>query len=59
MSVDLYAVAESLQNARDHIVIAKMEKGSVRYQSIECAKENLRDAMKRLGMKEAKGGDDN
>lgn len=56
MSVDLYAIAESLQNARDHIVIAKMEKGSVRYHSLECAKENIRDVIKRLGMKEADNG---
>lgn len=56
MSVDLYAIAESLQNARDHIVIAKMEKGSVRSHSLECAKENIRDVIKRLGMKEVEHG---
>lgn len=59
MSVDLYAVAESLQNARDHILVARREKAMLRGHCIECAKENIREAMKLLGMKEAKGGDDN
>jgi hypothetical protein len=51
-AVDLYEIAESLQNARDHIVIGKSDKIN-RQHHINCAVENLRDAMRLLGMKEA------
>jgi len=53
MSIDLYAVAESLQNARDHLVAAKANRGMQRDHEINCARENVRDAMKLLGIKEA------
>lgn len=51
-AVDLYEIAESLQNARDHIVIGKSDKIN-RQHHINCAVENLRDAMRLLGIKEA------
>lgn len=51
-AVDLYEISESLQNARDHIVIAKGDKIN-RNHHINCAVENIRDAMKSLGVKEA------
>ena len=51
MAIDLYELAESLQNARDHIMQAR---GSInRNREIDLAIENIRDAMKLLGMKEA------
>lgn len=53
MSIDLYAVAESLQNARDHLVAAKANRGMQRDHEINCARKNVRDAMKLLGIKEA------
>ena len=52
MSIDFYAVAESLQNARDHLVAAKANRGMQREYDINCARENVRDAMKLLGIKE-------
>jgi hypothetical protein len=58
MAIDLYELAESLQNARDHIVVAKGDKINSRYH-INCAVENVREAMKMLGLKEAeKDGND-
>jgi hypothetical protein len=50
-ALDLYSVADALQNARDHIMQAR---GSInRNREIDLAIENIRDAMKLLGMKEA------
>lgn len=51
--LDLYAACEALQNARDHLLVARREKAMLRGHCIECARENLREAMKLLGMKEA------
>jgi uncharacterized membrane protein len=49
--LDLYSVADALQNARDRIMQAR---GSInRNREIDLAIENIRDAMKLLGMKEA------
>jgi len=52
MAIDLYELAESLQNARDHIMAAKSDKLN-RNHHVRCAIENVRDAMRLLGMKEA------
>jgi len=52
MSMDIYAAAEALQNARDHLVIAKGDKIN-RNHHLRCAIENVREAMKMLGLKEA------
>jgi hypothetical protein len=50
-ALDLYSVADALQNARDRIMQAR---GSInRNREIDLAIENIRDAMKLLGMKEA------
>jgi hypothetical protein len=51
-AVDLFEIAESLQNARDHIMGAKNDKLNRDYH-VRCAVENVRDAMRLLGMKEA------
>ncbi len=52
MSRDIYAAAEALQNARDHLVIGKSDALN-RNQRVAMAIENIRDAMKSLGVKEA------
>jgi hypothetical protein len=52
MAIDLYELAESLQNARDHVVVAKGDKID-RAHHVRCAIENLREAMRILGVKEA------
>jgi hypothetical protein len=57
MSMDIYAAAEALQNARDHLVIAKGDKIN-RNHHLRCAIENVREAMKMLGLKEV-GNDGN
>jgi hypothetical protein len=57
MAIDLYELAESLQNARDHVVVAKGDKIN-RNHHLRCAIENVREAMKMLGLKEV-GNDGN
>lgn len=49
---DIWRAADSLQNARDHLVIAL---GDVhdRERRVRLAVENVRDAMRDLGIKEA------
>lgn len=53
MSSDFWKAADALQNARDHLVIARASRGIQRDHDINCARENVRDAMKLLGIKEA------
>ena len=50
---DIWRAAEALQNARDHLVIAL---GDLHHRDrrMRLAAENVRDAMKELGIKEAK-----
>jgi aromatic ring-opening dioxygenase catalytic subunit (LigB family) len=52
MSSDIWRAAEALQNARDHLVIAS---GDLHHRDrrVRLAVENVRDAMKELGIKEA------
>jgi hypothetical protein len=52
MSKDIYGAADALQYARDHLVIAKTDK-VFRDHHVRCAIENLREAMRILGVKEA------
>ncbi len=52
MSTDIYGAADALQYARDHLVIAKTDKVN-RNHHLRCAIENLREAMRILGVKEA------
>lgn len=52
MSRDIYGAADALQYARDHLVIAKTDK-VFRDHHVRCAIENLREAMRILGVKEA------
>jgi hypothetical protein len=52
MSKDIYGAADALQYARDHLVIAKTDKVN-RDHHVRCAVENLREAMRILGVKEA------
>ncbi len=52
MSRNIWQAAEALQNARDHIIIAKSDKIN-RNHRIDLAMENIRDAIKALGVKEA------
>ena len=55
-ALDLYSVADALQNARDRIMQAR---GSInRNREIDLAIENIRDAMKLLGIKEAENNGD-
>jgi hypothetical protein len=51
MAIELYRIADALQNARDHIMQARS--GFCRDREIDLAAENVRDAMKLLGIKEA------
>ena len=53
MAANIWDAADALQNARDHLVAAKANRGMQREHDINCARENLRDAMKLLGIKEA------
>jgi hypothetical protein len=50
---DIWKATDALQNARDHLVIAKVTRGIQRDHDINAARENVRDAMKLLGIKEA------
>lgn len=50
---DIWKAADALQNARDHLVIARCSRGIQRDYDINAARENVRDAMKLLGIKEA------
>jgi hypothetical protein len=52
-TLDMFAVASALENARDHIVIGHADKINRDYH-IKCARENVRDAMELLGIKEAR-----
>lgn len=53
MSVDYWKAADALQNARDHLVVARSSRGIQRDHDIDRAIENVRDAMELLGIKEA------
>ena len=54
MSTDIYRAADALQYARDHLVIAKTDNDKDnRDNHVRCAIENLREAMRILGVKEA------
>lgn len=53
MAANIWDAADALQNARDHLVAAKANRGMQREYEINCARENVRDAMKLLGIKEA------
>ena len=53
MSSDFWKATDALQNARDHLVVARASRGIQRDHDINCAVENVRDAMKLLGIKEA------
>ena len=53
MAANIWDAADALQNARDHLVAAKANRGMQREHDINCARENVRDAMKLLGIKEA------
>lgn len=59
MSADYFKAADALQNARDHLVVAHALRGIQRDHEIDCARENIRDAMKLLGIKEAEDGNNN
>lgn len=50
---NIWEAADSLQNARDHLVIARASRGIQRDHDINCARENIREAMDILGIKEA------
>ena len=50
---NIWDAADILQNARDHLVIARASRGIQRDYDVNCAVENVRDAMKLLGIKEA------
>lgn len=50
---DFWKAADALQNARDHLVVARASRGIQREHDINCARENVRDAMDLLGIKEA------
>jgi hypothetical protein len=58
MSRDIYGAADALQYARDHLVIAKTDKVN-RDHHVRCAIENLREAMRILGVKEAENDGNN
>ena len=48
---DIWRAAEALQNARDHLVIAMVDLHH-RDRRVRMAVENVRDAMRELGIKE-------
>jgi hypothetical protein len=52
VSSDIWRAAEALQNARDHLVIAMCDLHH-RDRRVRMAAENVRDAMRELGIKEA------
>ena len=52
----IWDAADALQNARDHLVVARASRGIQRDHDINRAKENIRDAMKLLGIKEVEDG---
>ena len=54
-ALNLFAAAEALQNARDHIVMAMGDRIN-RNNRVDCAAENIRDAMKLLGMEAKTNG---
>jgi len=58
MSADYWKAADCLQNARDHLVVARSSRGIQRDHDINCARENIRDAMELLGIKEAPNNGD-
>lgn len=53
MAANIWDAAELLLNARDHLVIARGSRGMQREYDVKAARENVRDAMKLLGIKEA------
>lgn len=53
MAANIWDAADALQNARDHLVAAKANRGIQREHDINKARENVRDAMILLGIKEA------
>ena len=50
---NLYRAIEALQNARDHLVIALADPDT-KNRRIDCAAQDIRDAMEELGIKEDK-----
>lgn len=50
---NIWEAADSLQNARDHLVVARASRGIQRDHDINCARENIREVMEILGIKEA------
>jgi hypothetical protein len=56
VSTSIWDAADALQNARDHLVVARASRGIQRDHDINRAKENVRDAMKILGIKEVEDG---
>jgi hypothetical protein len=50
---NIWEAADSLQNARDHLVVARASRGIQRDHDINCARENIREVMDILGIKEA------
>lgn len=54
-TLNLFAAAEALQNARDHIVMAMGDRIN-RNNRVDCAMENIRDVMKLLGMEAKTNG---
>lgn len=50
---NIWDAADSLQNARDHLVVARASRGIQRDHDINCARENIREVMDILGIKEA------
>jgi len=51
--LDMFAIASALENARDHIVMGNADKINRDYH-VKCARENVRDVMELLGIKEAR-----
>ena len=50
---NIWEAADSLQNARDHLVVARASRGIQRDHDINCARDNIREVMDILGIKEA------
>ncbi len=50
---DMFVIALALENARDHIVVGHADKINRDYH-VKCARENVRDVMELLGIKEAR-----
>ena len=53
MARNLYRVIEALQNARDHLVIALADPDT-KNRRIDCAVQDIGDAIEELGVKEDK-----